>query len=61
MNRDRIAGAAKTIAGKIKQAIGEAVGDRKTVARGRADVVYGKIQHAVGDIKDTIRCITKKW
>jgi hypothetical protein len=32
MNKDRIVGAAKTVAGNIKQAVGKVVGDQKTVA-----------------------------
>jgi uncharacterized protein YjbJ (UPF0337 family) len=60
MDRDRVAGAAKTIKGKLKQAVGKAVGDQKTVASGQADVVNGTIQNAIGGVKDTIRDLTKK-
>ena len=60
MNKDRVVGAAKTVAGNLKQVVGKAAGDQKTVADGKADVVRGKIQNAVGGLKDTIRNITKK-
>jgi len=60
MNKDRIVGAAKTVADNIKQAVGKAVGDQKTVADGRSEAAEGKVQNAVGGIKDTIRRITKK-
>jgi len=60
MNKDRIVGAAKTVADNIKQAVGKAVGDQKTVADGRSEAAEGKVQNAVGEIKDTIRRITKK-
>jgi hypothetical protein len=35
MDKDRIVGAAKTVVGNIKQAVGKAVGDQKTVADAR--------------------------
>lgn len=60
MNKDRIVGAAKTVAGNIKQAVGKAVGDQKTVADGKTDAAEGKVQNAVGGIKDTIRSVAKK-
>ena len=60
MDKDRIVGAAKTVAGNIKQAVGKAVGDQKTVADGKTDAAEGKVQNAVGGIKDTIRSVAKK-
>ena len=60
MNKDRVVGAAKTVAGNIKQALGKAVGDQKTVTDGKTEAAEGKVQNAVGGIKDTIRSITKK-
>jgi uncharacterized protein YjbJ (UPF0337 family) len=60
MNKDRIVGAAKTVAGNIKQAVGKAVGDQKTVADGKTEAAEGKFQNAAGSIKDAIRSITKK-
>jgi len=60
MDKDRVAGAAKTVAGNLKQAIGKVVGDQKTVADGKSDVVEGKIQNAVGGMKDSIRDLTGK-
>jgi hypothetical protein len=35
MDKDCIVGAAKTVVGNIKQAVGKAVGDQKTVATAR--------------------------
>jgi uncharacterized protein YjbJ (UPF0337 family) len=60
MDKDRIVGAAKTVAGNIKQALGKAVGDQKTVADGKTEAAEGKVQNAVGGIKDTIRSVAKK-
>jgi uncharacterized protein YjbJ (UPF0337 family) len=60
MNKDRIVGAAKTVAGNIEQALGKVVGDQKTIADGKTEAVEGKAQNAVGGIKDAIRSVTKK-
>jgi uncharacterized protein YjbJ (UPF0337 family) len=60
MDKDRIVGVAKTVAGNIKQAVGKAVGDQKTVADGKTEAAEGKVQNAVGGIKDTIRSVAKK-
>ena len=46
---------AKQIKGNLKEAAGKATGDAKLVASGRADKTAGKIQNAVGGIKDTLR------
>jgi uncharacterized protein YjbJ (UPF0337 family) len=55
MDKDRIAGAAKEIKGSVKEAIGKATGDAKLQAEGKADKVEGKIQNAVGGLKDTLK------
>ncbi|MGZ9114000.1 MAG: CsbD family protein [Brevundimonas sp.] len=54
-DHDRIEGAAKNMGGNIKEAAGKVTGDEKLKAEGRADQVEGKIQNAVGGLKDTIR------
>ena len=55
MDKDRIVGSAKVVKGKLKVAVGKSVGDSKLEAEGQAEKVEGKIQNAVGGIKDTIR------
>jgi uncharacterized protein YjbJ (UPF0337 family) len=55
MDKDRIAGSARTIKGSIKQVVGKAVGDAKLESEGKADKMEGKIQNAIGGIKDTLR------
>jgi len=55
MNKDRIAGAAKEAKGSIKETIGKAVGDAKMQSDGKADKVEGKIQNAIGGLKDALR------
>lgn len=54
-HRDRIEGAARTMGGKAREAAGKITGDEKLKAEGRADQAHGKIQNAVGGIKDTFR------
>lgn len=59
MNKDRIAGAAKEAKGSVKEAIGKAAGDAKLQADGRADVAEGKVQNAIGGLKDAVRDAVK--
>ena len=59
MDKDRVKGAAKTVAGKAKTAVGKALGDEKLKNEGRADQVKGKAQNVVGGIKDKMREIDK--
>jgi uncharacterized protein YjbJ (UPF0337 family) len=55
MNKDRIEGAAKELKGTVKEATGKAVGDAKLAAEGRNDKVEGKIQNAIGGVKDALK------
>jgi uncharacterized protein YjbJ (UPF0337 family) len=54
-DQDRIDGAARTMGGKVKEAAGDLTGDEKLKAEGKADQVSGKVQNAVGGLKDTLR------
>ena len=55
MDKDRIQGSAKEVKGAMKQAAGKVTGDAKLQADGKADKTAGKIQNAIGGIKDTLR------
>ncbi|HEY5080753.1 MAG TPA: CsbD family protein [Bauldia sp.] len=55
MDKDRVEGSAKQMKGAVKSAVGKAVGDAKLKNSGDADKAAGKIQNAVGGIKDTLR------
>jgi uncharacterized protein YjbJ (UPF0337 family) len=55
MDKDRVVGSAKVVKGKIKEAVGKAVGDAKLESQGKADKIEGKVQNAVGGLKDTLR------
>ena len=54
-DHDRIEGAGKNLGGKVKEAAGKVTGDEKLKAEGRADQVEGKVQNAVGGVKDSLR------
>jgi uncharacterized protein YjbJ (UPF0337 family) len=55
MVKDRIVGSAKEIKGNAKQAVGNAVGDAKLESEGKADKIEGKIQNAIGGLKDALK------
>lgn len=55
MDKDRIKGSATQAAGKVKEWTGKATGDAKTESEGKADQVKGKVQNAVGGVKDAVR------
>ena len=54
MDKDRIAGSAKEIKGSVEETIGKAVGDAKLESDGKADKVVGKVQNAIGGLKDAL-------
>lgn len=54
-DHDRVEGAVKNLGGNIKEAAGKLTGDEKLKAEGRADQVEGKVQNAVGGLKDSLR------
>jgi uncharacterized protein YjbJ (UPF0337 family) len=55
MDKDRIAGAVKQAKGAVKEAAGKVLGDAKLTADGKSDKVEGKIQNAIGGLKDTLK------
>jgi uncharacterized protein YjbJ (UPF0337 family) len=55
MDKDRIAGAAKEIKGSVKEAVGKASGDAKLESDGKTDKIAGKVQNAVGGLKDALK------
>ncbi len=60
MDKDRIAGSAKDVAGKIEGAVGDMTGNAQTQAAGRAREATGTLQnsygHALGDVARRHRC-----
>jgi uncharacterized protein YjbJ (UPF0337 family) len=55
MDTDRVIGAGKQLAGAAKQAVGKLVGDAKLQGDGRAEQTEGKLQNAVGSVKDALK------
>jgi uncharacterized protein YjbJ (UPF0337 family) len=55
MGKDRIVGAAKEFKGAIKETAGKAVGDVKLETEGKSDKAKGKVQNAIGGLKDAIK------
>jgi uncharacterized protein YjbJ (UPF0337 family) len=55
MDKDRIAGSAKDLAGKVESAVGDIAGDAGTQAAGRAREATGAVQNLYGHAKDAAR------
>ena len=55
MDKDRVEGSSKEIKGKIKEVAGKVLGDTKLESEGKADQAAGKIQNAVGGLKDYLK------
>jgi uncharacterized protein YjbJ (UPF0337 family) len=55
MDKDRIRGSAQQARGAAKEAVGKFTSDSKLEAEGRTEKVAGKIQNAVGGLKDILR------
>ena len=51
MNRNQVRGAAKNVAGKIQQKVGELTGNKAQQAKGAAKRVAGKLQKGVGNVE----------
>ncbi len=60
MDKDRVAGSAKQAKGAVKEIIGKATGDAKLQTDGKADKAEGKVQNAIGGVKDALRDVLKK-
>lgn len=55
MDHDRIKGSANQAKGAVKDAAGKMTGDAKLQAEGKGDKLKGKMQNAVGGMKDAVR------
>jgi len=54
-DHDRVEGAGKNMGGKLKEAAGDLTGDQKLKTEGKAGQMEGKVQNAVGGVKDAMR------
>jgi uncharacterized protein YjbJ (UPF0337 family) len=59
MDKDRIEGSATQAKGAIKETVGKITGDAKLQTEGAADKAAGKVQNAVGGMKDAVRDAVK--
>jgi uncharacterized protein YjbJ (UPF0337 family) len=55
MDKNRIQGKVKDVAGRIERQTGEWTGDKKKQVRGAAKQAEGKVQNAWGKAKDAVR------
>jgi uncharacterized protein YjbJ (UPF0337 family) len=55
MDKDRVVGSAKQIKGAVKEVVGKAIGDTKLESEGKADKIEGKVQNAIGGLKDALK------
>lgn len=55
MDKDRVEGKAKDIAGRVERQVGEWSGDKEAQVKGAAKQVEGKIQNAWGKAKDAVK------
>ncbi|HXT81223.1 MAG TPA: CsbD family protein [Acetobacteraceae bacterium] len=61
MDKDRVEGAAHQAKGSVKEVAGKVTGDRKTEAEGKTEKAAGKVQNAIGGMKDKIKDAAKSW
>ena len=55
MDKDRIKGSADQAKGAAKETAGKILGDQKLKTEGRLDKTKGKVESAVGGMKDAVR------
>ena len=55
MDKDRIKGSAQQAKGAVKEVAGKITGDAKLEAEGKSDKVEGKVQNAIGGLKDALK------
>jgi uncharacterized protein YjbJ (UPF0337 family) len=55
MDKDRVEGAATRLSGKAKETAGRVTGDQKLRSEGMVDQIKGKIQNAIGGLKDLLK------
>ena len=54
MNKDQLAGSAKEAKGTVKEMAGKAIGDTKLESAGKIEGLWGRIQNALGGLKETL-------
>jgi uncharacterized protein YjbJ (UPF0337 family) len=59
MNKDRVEGKMKDVAGRVERQAGEWTDNEKMQVQGTAKQVEGKVQNAVGRLKDAGKAAVK--
>lgn len=59
VDKDRTAGGAKKVTGKIKEGVGKVTGNRRLEDEGKIEKTGGKVQGKVGQAKDKLRSKVK--
>jgi uncharacterized protein YjbJ (UPF0337 family) len=54
MNRNQVKGAAKNVAGKVQQKVGELTGNKTQQAKGAAKQLEGKVQRGAGNVEEAL-------
>jgi uncharacterized protein YjbJ (UPF0337 family) len=60
MKRNQMKGAAKNVAGKVQQKVGELTGNETQQAKGVAKQVAGKVQRAAGNVEQALDKANRK-
>jgi len=60
MNKDRVEGKMKDVAGRVERQAGEWTDNEKMQVRGAAKQAEGKLQNAVGKLKDAGKAALKQ-
>jgi len=55
MNKDRVEGKAKDVAGRVERQVGEWTGDKEAQVKGAVKQAEGKVQNAWGQAKDAVK------
>ena len=55
MDKDQVVGSAKQVKGAVEESVGRAIGDAKLESVGRADKAEGKIQKAIGGLRNWLK------
>ena len=59
MDKNRIKGEFHQARGKLKEAAGKSIGNRKLEVEGKFDKAKGKVESIFGRVKDRIRAVTR--
>ncbi len=60
MNKDQVKGAAKDIAGKLQEKVGELVGNTNQQIKGLQNQAKGKVQQNIGNLKEAVKYSKRK-